>query len=135
MTPETRITGMSSIEEQEKLVHWGYAIQWCTLLCPPAMAASVLYLLVIRKYIRNRDIRSHVSWQLFTASATMLAIPVAIILLMIGLSGVNNDSPVSIIATFALIGGSYLFLPWLAYRLLRGSIRFANEQPMVRAWP
>ena len=98
------------------------------------MVASVVYLLAIRKRIRNRDIYSHVSWQLFTASATILAIPVAIILLIIGLSGVNNDSPVSIVATFALIGGSYLFLPWLAYRLLRGSIRFSNELPMGHAW-
>ena len=115
-------------------MHWGYAIQWCTLLCPPAMAASVVYLLIIQKHIRNHDIRTHVSWQLVTASATVLAIPVAIILLMIGLSGVNSDSPVPIVATFALIGGSYLFLPWLAYRVLRGSIRFSNELPMQHAW-
>lgn len=125
---------LSSIEEQEKLVHWGYAIQWCTLLWPPAIVASVLYLLWIRKRIPNRDIHSHVSWQLVTASVTMLAIPVAIVLLFVGLSGVNTDSPISIAATFALIGGSYLFLPWLAYRLLRGSIRFSNELPMEHAW-
>ena len=134
MPRDSRMARMSTIKEQEKLVHWGYAIQWCTLLCPPAMVASVVYLLVIRKRIRNRDIHSHVSWQLFTASAAVLAIPVAIILLMIGLSGVNTDSPISIVATFALIGGSYLFLPWLAYRLLRGSIRFSNELPMEHAW-
>ena len=125
---------MIGIEEQEKLVHWGYAIQWCTLLWPPAIVASALYLLWIRKRIRNRDIRSHVSWQLVTASITVLAIPVAIILLFVGLSGVNTDSPISIAATFALIGGSYLFLPWLAYRLLRGSIRFSNELPMEHMW-
>ena len=115
-------------------MHWGYAIQWCTLLCPPAMIASVLYLLAIRKRILNRDIHTHVSWQLVTASMTVLAIPIAIMLLFVGLSGVNNDSPISIIATFALIGGSYLFLPWLAYRLLRGSIRFSSELPMEHAW-
>ena len=115
-------------------MHWGYAIQWCTLLWPPAIVASVLYLLWIRKRIVNRDIHSHVSWQLVTASVTMLAIPVAIVLLFVGLSGVNTDSPISIAATFALVGGSYLFLPWLAYRLLRGSIRFSNELPMEHAW-
>ena len=125
---------MIGIDEQEKLVHWGYAIQWCTLLWPPAIVASALYLLWIRKRIRNRDIRSHVSWQLVTASITVLAIPVAIILLFVGLSGVNTDSPISIAATFALVGGSYLFLPWLAYRLLRGSIRFSNELPMEHMW-
>ncbi|MDJ0708973.1 MAG: hypothetical protein QNJ14_01230 [Woeseiaceae bacterium] len=125
---------MSSIQEQEKLVHWGYAIQWCTLLWPPAIIASVVYLFWIRKRILNRDIRTHVSWQLVTASVTIMAIPVAIGLLFVGLSGVNTDSAVSIVATFALIGGSYLFLPWLAYRLLRGSLRFSNELPMEHAW-
>ncbi len=126
---------MGSVEEQERLVRWGYAIQWGTLLFPPVMLASLLYLLWIRKGIVNRDIHTHVSWQLVTATATLLAIPAAILLLFIGLSGFGTDSPVSIIATFALVGGSYLFLPWLAYRLLRGSIRFSGELPMEKAWP
>ena len=126
---------MSSVDEQERLVRWGYAIQWGALLFPPVMLASLIYLLWIRGGILNRDIRTHVSWQLVTATATLLAIPTAILLLFIGLSGFSTDSPIAMIATFALIGGSYLFVPWLAYRLLRGSIRFSNELPMEKAWP
>ena len=126
---------MIHIEQQEKLVQWGYLVQWCALAFPPLVVASLLYLLVIRKYIANRDIYSHVSWQLGTAGVAVLALPVAFLLLMIGLSGWNSDSLLAIVSTLFLTAAGFVFLPWLIYRLIRGTANFANEQPMSRLFP
>ena len=120
----------NDIDRQEKLVLWGYVIQWAALFMPPAVAVSLVYLLIIRSRVPHRELRSHVSWQLMTCVLIAALIPIALLLFFTGLSGINMDSPVSIVATFALVGGSVLFLPWLLYRLLNGTIRFARQEPM-----
>ena len=120
----------SDINRQEKLVLWGYVLQWASLILPPLVAASVVYLLVIRARVPHSELRSHVNWQLMTCGLIAALIPIALLLLFTGLSGFNTDSTVSIIATFALVGGSVVFVPWLLYRLLFGTIRFTRQQPM-----
>ncbi len=121
---------MSETEHQERLVLWAYGIQWAMLVFPPAILASLIYLLFIRDRVVNPDIHSHVRWQLVTCFAMLAMIPVGFLLLVIGLSGVNTDAVVSIVATFALVGIPALFPLWLIYRLIRGTIRFSNELPM-----
>lgn len=118
------------IDRQERLVLWGYVLQWAALILPPAVAVSLIYLLIIRPLVPHRELRSHISWQLMTCGLIAALIPVALLLLFTGLSGFNTDSTISIIATLALTGGAILFVPWLLYRLLHGTIRFARQEPM-----
>ena len=68
-------------------------------------------------------------------SLVAVMIPIAFVLLFIGFSGVNTDAPISIISTFVLVGASFLFFPWLLYRLLWGTVRFSKELPMERLTP
>ena len=121
---------ISEIDRQERLVLWGYVLQWAALIVPPAVAVSLIYLLIIRPRVPHHELRSHISWQLMTCWLIAALIPVALLLLFAGLSGFNTDSIISIIATFALTGGAILFVPWLLYRLLHGTIRFARQEPM-----
>jgi len=121
---------MSDTEQQERLVRWAYGIQWSALVFPPAILASLVYLLLIRNRVTNPDIYSHLRWQLATCVTTFALIPIGLILLVIGLSGVNTDAVVSIFSTFALVGLGTLFPLWFIYRLIRGAIRFSKELPM-----
>jgi uncharacterized membrane protein len=125
---------MSEIEQQEKLVLWSYGIQWFSLLMPPAIIASLVFLVVFRKQVTNPDIRSHVRWQLATCIITFALIPLGVILLAIGLSGIATDAPASIIATFTLLAFSAGFPIWFLYRLIYGSYRFSQQQPMNRIY-
>lgn len=126
---------MDDTDKQEKLVGWAYAMQWSTLIMPPAIVASLVYLLVVRGRITHADIRSHVRWQLTTCAVIAALIPIALGLLFVGFSGVNTDALISIVATFVLVGGSCLFLPWFLYRLLHGTIRFSRQLPMQTLLP
>ncbi len=117
-------------DRQEQLVLYGYAMQWSMLVIPPMFIVSLGYLLLLRRRITHFEIRTHVSWQLATCLLTLALLAVAIVLLVIGLSGVNTDAPLSVLATFALMGGSVLFLPWLFYRLIYGSLRMSRQEPM-----
>ena len=126
---------MNDIDRQEKIVLWAYVVQWTTLVMPPALIASLIFLLLIRGRITHVDIRSHVNWQLATFGMIAAMIPIALILFFVGLSGVNTDSLISILSTFALVGASTVLLPWLFYRLLYGTMRFSRQLPMERLFP
>ena len=126
---------MGEIDDQERHVRWAYVVQWATLLMPPAILLSLIYLLLVRSRVTHSELRSHVNWQLMTCGLVLAMIPLALILLFTGLSGVNTDAPVSIFATFVLVGASTLFVPWLLYRLLRGTIRFSKQLPMETLFP
>ena len=126
---------MLDTDSQEKLVFWAYMLQWACVVMPPVVVVSFGYLLLIRRRVTHPEVRSHVSWQLATYGLIALVFLFGIALLFIGLAGVNNDSPISIVATFTLMGASALFLPWLLYRLLFGTIRFSQQVPMERLFP
>lgn len=126
---------MSDTDRQEKYVFHGYLIQWATIVFPPAIIASLVYLLVIRPRITHPEVRSHVNWQLMTCGLIAAMIPLSLAFVAIALSGVSSDSPLSIAATFVLLGGSLLFLPWLLYRLLRGTIMLSKQLPMPSLFP
>ena len=121
-------------ENQENLVRWGYLLQWLALVLPPTIAFSAIYLLLIRGHVVHNELRSHVRWQLITCGLVAVMFPIALLLLVIGMSGWNTDSPFSILATFALLGFGALYLPWLFFRLLRGTIRFSRQVPMTSTW-
>ncbi|MBT8098477.1 MAG: hypothetical protein KJO82_01940 [Gammaproteobacteria bacterium] len=135
MAANAGLNGVPDTDSQEKLVLWAYIIQWAAIIAPPLVVGSLVYLLLIRGRITHGEVRSHVNWQLATCGLIAAMIPIGFGLLVIGFSGVNTDSPVSIIATFALVGASALFLPWLLYRLLYGTIRFSKQLPMERLFP
>ncbi len=124
-----------AIKQQEDYVLWGYVIQWCMLIIPPAAIASFVYVLVMRSKVPHAGLRSHLSWQFATLVQILVLGLIAIALFAIGMSGVGTDAPVSILATFLVVGGSLLFVPWLLYRLLRGTIQFRAEQPMQSLFP
>lgn len=126
---------MSETDRQEKLVLYGYFVQWATLVFPPALIASLVYLLVVRGRVTHSELRSHIDWQLMTCAIVAAMVPVTFLLLVVGLSGVGTDAPVSIFVTFLLVGASFLFLPWLLYRLLRGTMTFSKQRPMRRLFP
>ena len=102
---------------------------------PPMIILSLAYLLLLRRRVSHVELRTHVNWQLATLGIIAAAIPAGIGLLFIGFSGWNTDSPVSIIATFVLLGASCLFVPWLLYRLVRGTMRFSKQLPMRTLFP
>lgn len=122
----------NAINQQEDYVLWGYIIQWCMLIIPPAYFASLIYVLIMRSRVPHAGLRSHFSWQLATLGQILFLFLVAALLFVVGMSGIGTDAPVSIIATFLVVGGSLLFVPWLLYRLLRGTIRFRAQQPMLK---
>lgn len=122
------------LAKQEKLVFWGYLIQWSFWIFLPSIAISLIYLLIIRGRVTNTALRSHIKWQLATLGLILAMIPIALLFVFIGLSGINTDAPVSIAATFIVIGASFLFLPWLLYRLLYGTIKFSKQTPMPRVF-
>ena len=122
------------IENQENLVRGGYLLQWLALVLPPLIALSAIYLFLIRGHVVHNELRSHVRWQLITCGLVVVMFPIALLLLVIGMSGWNTDSPVSILATFAMVGFGALYLPWLVFRLLRGTIRFSKQVPMTSTW-
>ena len=126
---------MTETEIQEKYVFWAYAIQWAALFMPPIVIVSLAYLIVMRPRITHVELRSHINWQLATCGVIAALIPIGLGLLFIGFSGVNTDAPISIAATFLLVGVSLLFVPWLIYRLLRGTIRFSKQLPMDSLFP
>ncbi len=121
---------MNDNESQQSLVLWGYIIQWATLLMPPALLVSFVYLMVVRGRVSNAGLRSHIDWQLTTCVLTVTFVAVAAVLFVVGLSGVNTDSPVSIVATFAVVGLLAVAPLWFLYRLLRGTLRFSKKLPM-----
>lgn len=126
---------MNDTDRQEKFVFHGYLIQWASIVFPPAIIASLVYLLVIRPRVTHPEVRTHVNWQLVTCGLVAAMILLSLVFVAIGLSGVSSDSPLAIVATFALLGGSLLFLPWLLYRLLRGTIMLSKQQPMPSLFP
>ena len=123
------------IDHQEKLVRWAYIVQWAAVVMPPLIVASLIYLVLIRGRVTHGELRTHVNWQLMTCGLIAAMVPAALLLLFVGLSGVNTDAPISIIATFLLLGASALFVPWLLYRLLRGTMRFTKQVPMESLFP
>ena len=123
------------LDRQERYVRWAYIVQWTALAFPPTMVLSLVYLLAFRGRVTHSELRSHISWQLATCGIIVALIPIALLLLMIAMSGFKDDAPISIITAFMLAGLSSMFLPWLLYRLLFGTIRFADERPMTRLWP
>lgn len=125
----------SDIDTQEKHVRWVYVVQWAALLFPPAIVLSLIYLLVLRGHVTHRELRSHVNWQLTTCGIVLAMIPLMLVLLVIGMSGFNTDDPISILATFVMAGASAVFLPWMLYRLLRGTTRFNKQLPMKAMFP
>ena len=124
------MTHSPDTNRQEQLVLYGYAMQWSMLVIPPMFVVSLVYLLLLRRRVTHFEIRTHVTWQLATCLMTMALLGVAILLLIVGLSGVNNDAPLSVLATFALMGGSAVFLPWLFYRLIYGNLQLSRQEPM-----
>ena len=122
-------------DEQERLVRFTYIAQWLTLAMPPLIFVSFFFLLFIRSKVQHRELRTHLNWQLATYGMIAAMVPAAFLLLAIGLSGVNTDSPISIVATFVLVGFTSMFLPWAIYRLIYGTARFVKQVPMERMLP
>ena len=123
---------MSDNDSQQQLVLWGYVIQSATLLMPLPLLVSCVYLLLVRGRVSNPALRSHMDWQLTTCVLTMVFFTVAAVLFVVGLSGVNTDSPVSIIATFTVVGLVTVAPLWFLYRLIRGILRFAQKLPVEK---
>lgn len=117
-------------EQEKALILWGYVLQWGTLVMPPALLVSLIYVLVVRKRVSSDWLVSHIRWQLATCIIVAAAIPVAFGLLFTGFAGVATDAPISIVATFALLGGASAFPLWLLYRLGWGTIKYFQDAPM-----
>jgi len=120
----------SPTDQEKSFVLWGYVLQWATLILPPVIAASLIYLLFVRKRVFNDWLVSHIRWQLATCIIIAAAIPVAFGLLFTGFAGVSSDAPVSILATFLLVGAAFVFPFWLIYRFAWGTISYVREKPM-----
>ena len=123
---------MTDNESQQQLVLWGYIIQWATLLMLPALLVSFVYVLVVRGRVSNAGLRSHLDWQLATCVVAVVFVAVAAVLFFVGLSGVNTDAPISIIATFTVVGLVAVAPLWFLYRLIRGTLRFAKKLPIEK---
>lgn len=126
---------MNDTETQQRLVLWAYVIQWSSLLVLPAMLGSLVYLLAIRQRVTVGGLRSHVDWQLMTCWTLVAAIPIGLALLYVGASGISTDAPISIVATFVLLGLACLFPLWFMYRLFWGSVKFYTQSPMTTLFP
>jgi uncharacterized membrane protein len=125
----------TDIEKQEKTVLWGYCLQWSMLLFPISFFVSLIYLLVMRSSVTQSGLRSHLSWQLSTLLQIAIGVAMGFALLFIGMSGWGTDAPLSVGSTFLLLAATTLFLPWLLYRLIRGSLRFHKQEPMLSLFP
>jgi len=134
-TPIAAVKPMDDTEKQQSLVFWAYMIQWSSALVPPTLGASLIYLLLIRKRVTVAGLRSHVDWQLVSCWGLAAAIGVAVVLWFIAASGVSTDAPISIIATFALVGLASVVPLWILYRVAWGSIRFFKQLPMETLLP
>ena len=121
---------MNDNDSQQRLVLWGYIIQWATVVLPVALLASAIYVLAVRGRVTNLGLRSHLDWQLATVGIAIFVASVGAVLFFVGLSGVNSDEPLSIIATFAVVGLAFALPPWLLYRLIRGTLQFSRKLPM-----
>lgn len=97
---------------------------------PVALLAPAIYVSLIRVRVTNLGLRSHLDWQLATVGIAILVVAFGAILFFVGLSGVNTDAPLSIVATFALVGLVTVLPVWMLYRLLRGSLQFSKKLPM-----
>ncbi len=117
-------------KKEKDLVLWGYILQWVTFVMPFALLASAVYVLAVRGKVMTPWLRTHLNWQLTTCVMVVAALPLAYLLLFTGFAGVNTDAPISIIATFLLVGASALFPVWLIYRFLRGTLRYSKGLPM-----
>jgi len=126
---------MDNSDPQPRLVLWGYAIQWAALLMPPLIVVALIYLLVIRSRLTSQGLRSHIDWQLTTSGIAVVLIVIGALLFVVGMSGINTDAPISIIATFILVGLTGIFPVWLLYRVIWGSIQFSRRAPMNRLLP
>ena len=102
---------------------------------PPALIALLVYLLVVRNRVTVKELRSHVKWQLTTLGVMAVFVLIAIVLFVVAGSGVNTDAPISIIATFILVGVLTLFPLLLLYRFAWGTIRFSKQLPMEKLLP
>jgi len=121
---------VSDNELQQRYVLWGYIIQGATVIMPVALLASPIYVLVVRDRVTNMGLRSHLDWQLATVGIATVVALVGAVLFVVGLSGINTDAPVSIIATFVLMGLVTALPLWLLYRLVRGTLQFSKKLPM-----
>ena len=123
---------MNANDVQQRLVLWGYVIQWTTFLMPAALFVSIVYVMIVRRRVSNAGLRSHLDWQLTTCVLAAVLVAAAAALFVVGLSGVNTDSPISIIATFSVVGLLSVAPLWFLYRLLRGTLRFAKKLPIEK---
>lgn len=123
-----------AVDREKKLVLWGYLLQWGSLVMPFAIIGSLIYVLVLRSRLTQPWLRTHFAWQLSTCIIIAAAIPVGLGLLAVGFSGVATDAPVSIVATFLLVGVSFLFPFWFIYRCLRGTMNYSGGRPMGNPW-
>ena len=102
---------------------------------PVALLVSPFYVLAVRRKITTPWLQTRRRWQLTTCIMLAAAIPVGFLLLFTGFAGWNADSPISIAATFLLVGISSLFPIWLIYRFLRGTLTYSRGRPMEgRLW-
>jgi len=102
---------------------------------PLALVASPIYLLAVRRTVTTPWLRTHIKWQLTTCVMVVAAISISYPLLFTGLAGVNTNAPLSIIATFLLVGASAVFPAWLIYHFLRGILRYSRGLRMEgRLW-
>lgn len=121
---------MSDSESQQRLVLWGYIIQWTTVIMPVTLIASAIYVLLVRGRVANVALRSHLDWQLATAGIAILVALLAGVLFFVGLSGVSTDAPLAIIATYTVLGLAAVLPLWMLYRLLHGTLQFSKKLPM-----
>lgn len=129
---------MSGTEPQRQLVFWGYVIQWAAVFMPftpLALVVSIVYLLITRRQVVEPSLRSHFDWQLMTCLVSAAIVVLAVALLVIGLSGVATDAPISMVATFTLLALVTVTPLWLLYRLVRGTLRFRGKLPMEALFP
>jgi uncharacterized membrane protein len=108
----------------------GYILQWSSLLFPPLLLVSLVYLLVVRSRIVEAWQIGHLRWQLMTCYIVIAGVVLALILLFVGMSGIGTDAPLSIAATFVLVGAGYLFPFWYLYRCIRGTLHYAKRRPL-----
>ena len=124
------MTDSPDTDRQEQLVLYGYVVQWSMLVIPPMFIVSLIYSLLLRKRVTHFEIRTHASWQLATCLMILALLGAAALLFVVAMSGVNTDAPLSVLATFVLMGGSVLFVPWLFYRLIFGNVKLSRQEPM-----
>lgn len=116
------------LEQQERLAFYGYLIQWAGLVFTPMLLVSLIYTFTVR--IAHDEIRSHLRWQRATCLILVAMILAFLALLAIGMAGVNSDHPASIAAVFLASGLAFVALPYVLYRMIKGSVRLKQQLPM-----